>query len=329
MEEFDLQLCLDGSSSTFNLEKVVCNHGFFMMAPNQWIPSTKTLRRPLRLADLSSSVEEQVTRMLRLLERDEHNVNEFHKVHPEAKDKGFGRVFRSPSLFEDVVKSILLCNCQWKRTLEMAQALCALQLELSTRGSKGKKRRREKDGALPIPAETEGKEVDLGNFPSPKELANLEADYLQTECNLGYRSKYIVKLAREIEEGKRKIDEYEGVQDAASCRILIQRISGVGPFVRASILMCLGFYDEVPWDSETIKLLKHVHARERCTKKTIKRDLKEIYDKYAPFQCLAYWLDLLEFYERKFGKLSELSHTMYHTVASSTQIRESNHPPAI
>ncbi|KAL3749457.1 hypothetical protein ACJRO7_010555 [Eucalyptus globulus] len=168
----DLQLCLDEIPSTFNLEKAVCNHGFFMMAPNSWIPSTKTLRRPLRLADFSSSVvvsisqppgpsstvlllrvhrvprlssqdqqaifvlslshsvcaqskyklvtekhgnillQEQVIRMLRLSERDERNVKEFHKVHPEAKDRGFGRVFRSPSLFEDVVKSILLCNCQ-------------------------------------------------------------------------------------------------------------------------------------------------------------------------------------------------------------------------
>lgn len=33
----------------FNLEKAVCNHGFFMMAPNNWVPSTKTLTRPLRL----------------------------------------------------------------------------------------------------------------------------------------------------------------------------------------------------------------------------------------------------------------------------------------
>lgn len=33
----------------FNLEKAVCNHGFFMMAPNQWDPSTKIFSRPLRL----------------------------------------------------------------------------------------------------------------------------------------------------------------------------------------------------------------------------------------------------------------------------------------
>ncbi|KAF8017530.1 hypothetical protein BT93_H2646 [Corymbia citriodora subsp. variegata] len=254
------------------------------MAPNRWIPSTKTLRRPLRLADLSSSVEvsvmqspgpsspsllvrvhrsprlssqdqqaifvlslspslsacaeEQVIRMLRLSERDEQNVKEFHEVHPEAKDRGFGRVFRSPSLFEDVVKSILLCNCQLS--------------------SKRKKRRREKDGAKPVPAEMEGEEVYLGNFPSPKELANLDVDYLQRKCKLGYRTSYILKLAMDIEEGKLKIDGDEGVQDAASCRILIKGISGVGTFAQASILMCIGFYDEVPSDSETIKFLKHV-----------------------------------------------------------------------
>ncbi|XP_010046025.1 uncharacterized protein LOC104434869 [Eucalyptus grandis] len=167
----------------------------------------------------------------------------------------------------------------------------------------------------------EGEEVDLGNFPSPKELANLDADYLQSKCKLGYRTNYILKLAMEIEEGKLKIDGYEGVQDAASCRILIKGISGVGSFARASVLMCLGFYDEMMQSF----LWQKVHAREGCTKKTIKSDLKEIYDKYAPFQCLAYWFELLEFYERQFGKLSELSHTMYHKVSSSTQMREFNH----
>lgn len=41
---------------TFNLENAVCNHGFFMMAPNVWDPTTKTFTRPLRLADSVNSV---------------------------------------------------------------------------------------------------------------------------------------------------------------------------------------------------------------------------------------------------------------------------------
>lgn len=52
-----------------------------------------------------------MSRMLRISEGDERDVSEFHKVHAEAKKRGFGRIFRSPTLFEDAVKSILLCNC--------------------------------------------------------------------------------------------------------------------------------------------------------------------------------------------------------------------------
>ena len=33
-------------------------------------------------------------------------------MHPASREAGFGRVFRSPTLFEDMVKCILLCNCQ-------------------------------------------------------------------------------------------------------------------------------------------------------------------------------------------------------------------------
>ncbi|CAA2993195.1 DNA glycosylase [Olea europaea subsp. europaea] len=133
---------LGENAKSFKLETAVCNHGFFMMAPNYWIPTTKTLMRVLRLSDsitcvtvsishpsnqnflqvevigmdkLSSQDEDailsQVGRMLRISAQDERNIEEFHKVNPQAKKKGFGRLFRSPTLFEDVIKSILLCNC--------------------------------------------------------------------------------------------------------------------------------------------------------------------------------------------------------------------------
>lgn len=141
-----LHLPLGEWCSTFNLEEAICNHGFFMMSPNNWIPSSKSLQRPLRLSDSTKSINvsisideqncliaraldddvnevvskltaadrqvirKQITRMLRLTERDEKDVSDFQNIHQQAKQKGFGRLFRSPSLFEDIVKSILLCN---------------------------------------------------------------------------------------------------------------------------------------------------------------------------------------------------------------------------
>ncbi|XP_052194644.1 uncharacterized protein LOC127802706 [Diospyros lotus] len=163
-----VELPLGNAAATFDLEKAVCSHGLFMMAPNQWDSQSKTLTRPLRLdpgdycgnggsvlvrisqpsqsprsvlhlsvldADSLSlqhqqSLLAQVRRMLRLSEMEEEIVKEFQEMHGEAKERGFGRVFRSPTLFEDMVKCILLCNCQWSRTLSMARDLCELQLEL-------------------------------------------------------------------------------------------------------------------------------------------------------------------------------------------------------
>ena len=59
--EWVLPLALGESKSTFNMEKAVCNHGFFMMAPNSWDPSTKTLQRPLRLANGTASVNVSIS----------------------------------------------------------------------------------------------------------------------------------------------------------------------------------------------------------------------------------------------------------------------------
>ncbi|XP_070035535.1 uncharacterized protein [Nicotiana tomentosiformis] len=158
-----------GDGATCDLEKAVCSHGLFMMAPNHWDSLSKTLERPLRLSEnindddhekshlvrisqpsdsphslhlrvfgtdsLSPlhqrSLLGQVRRMLRLSVEENERVRKFQEICEEAKERGFGRVFRSPTLFEDMVKCILLCNCQWSRTLSMAEALCELQLELN------------------------------------------------------------------------------------------------------------------------------------------------------------------------------------------------------
>ncbi|KAI3805284.1 hypothetical protein L1987_27516 [Smallanthus sonchifolius] len=66
----EYKLPLGGASATFNLEKAVCSHGFFMTAPNHWDPLSKTFQRPLRLfhsreheglSSSSSSVTVQVS----------------------------------------------------------------------------------------------------------------------------------------------------------------------------------------------------------------------------------------------------------------------------
>jgi hypothetical protein len=56
--------------------------------------------------------------MLHLSEGDEKTVREFQQMMKmmigDEEERSFtGRVFRSPTLFEDMVKCLLLCNCQY------------------------------------------------------------------------------------------------------------------------------------------------------------------------------------------------------------------------
>ncbi|QCD77288.1 N-glycosylase/DNA lyase [Vigna unguiculata] len=346
---FEFHMELPSETEPFQLEQAVCSHGFFMMAPNHWDPLSKTLTRPLLLHNPSSPssssssllvsisqrsqslavrvhsvhsispqqqrhITAQISRMLRLSQAEEKAVREFRSVHIDHPNRSFGgRVFRSPTLFEDMVKCILLCNCQWPRTLNMAQALCELQFELQN--------------VLPYDScyqfPNEGEYFDrTGNFPSPIELANLSESFLAERCRLGYRARYILELAQAIVEGKIQLEELEELSKDASLSCYkqlgeqLKQIKGFGPFTRANVLMCLGYYHVIPWDSETIRHLKQVHSK-NTTSKTIESDLEEIYGKYEPYQFLAFWSEIWDFYETRFGKMNEMHSSVYKRITAS------------
>lgn len=412
------ELPLGEAAATFNLQKAVCSHGFFMTAPNHWDPLSKTLQRPLRLlhsedrdgVSSSSSVTvqisqplhsshlllrvydteslspahqqslmEQVRRMLRLSEEEEKSVREFQEIYGEAKASGFGRIFRSPTLFEDMVKCILVCNCQWSRTLSMARALCELQLELqcpmateddkctspttmntqfspkTPAGKEASKRKinsqeksrnvakrcaevnstMEADATLRVDIDKElnqkrdscveiqeaifsdfvnekpelANHSGIGNFPSPKEIANLDANFLKKRCNLGYRANRIHGLAQSVVEGRIQLGQLE--QDLSLSNYInlneqLRKINGFGPFTCANVLMCMGFYHVIPSDSETIRHLNQVHGK-KSTIKSIQHDIEMIYTKS----------EIWSFYEERFGKLSELPNSDYKLITAA------------
>ncbi|KAK8530670.1 hypothetical protein V6N12_013175 [Hibiscus sabdariffa] len=251
--------------------------------------------------------------MLRISSRDERCVREFQTMHSSAKEKGFGRIFRSPSFFEDAVKSLLLCNCG---------ALCELQPEIAlVNGSAHLKRKRSKQK----PSSSNSSEC-IQNFPSWKELVawtRVNATYLEKRCNLGYRAASILQLATMFAQGKLvedNITKIEQSSDPTAFETLYQNlleIKGFGPFVCSNIMMCVGFYQRIPSDTETVRHLKQVYGKENCSIYTIAKDIVEVYGKYNPYQCLAYWMELVEEYESKSGKLSELDASSYHLVTGS------------
>lgn len=104
----------------------------------------------------------------------------------------------------------------------------------------------------------------IGNFPSPKELADVDESLLARRCNLGYRASRILKLALLVAEGGIQLGELEeacrGPTLSSYDKLAeqLKEIDGFGPFTCANVLMCMGFYHVIPSDSETIRHLKQV-----------------------------------------------------------------------
>ncbi|XP_019179067.1 PREDICTED: uncharacterized protein LOC109174250 [Ipomoea nil] len=347
------------NSNRFQLEKAVCNHGFFMMAPNHWDTLTKTFTRPLRLTTSLSlivsvsqpptqnqhlllkihhatllspqdqhAIKAQVARMFRLSVGDENAIQEFHKLHLDARNQGFGRLFRSPSLFEDIVKTLLLCNCNWGRSLEMAKALCKFQYELD-KGvlvkRNGRRKLKRKRSSVVQACNS------LGNFPSCEEIARLSgSDELNKFCNLGFRARFIFCLAQRIVNGKLPLQKYEmmineNTKNITQIMASLETIKGVSNFASANIMMCLGCYQFIPCDTETIRHLKEFHGIKDCSKTSVASNIKMLYETYSPFHCLAYWFELVKEYERQLGKsLSELKNSEYVSVTAKKSRKLSN-----
>ncbi|KAL4607883.1 hypothetical protein ACB092_09G207700 [Castanea dentata] len=334
------------------------------ISQHQWAPHSLHVRvychnSPSLSRQHRESVLAQVSRMLRLSEDEERAVREFRNMYNNEKKKKkkkkessfVGRVFRSPTLFEDMVKCMLLRNCQWSRTLSMARALCELSwncslnhpvcylwqilqllLQVPTlipqnpiRTSSFPTHPYHKESKVStnftnsgsikadcVPADIVRDDDDysclncktcqaadephniasdydtIGNFPSPTELANLDEGFLASRCNLGYRASRILKLARDIVEGRIQLTQLEEASKGASfakssnydkLAKQLKEIDGFGTFTCANVLMCMGYYHVIPTDSETIRHLKKVHAR-NSTVQTIQRDIDRVYEKH-------------------------------------------------
>ncbi|KAE8721963.1 hypothetical protein F3Y22_tig00014732pilonHSYRG00037 [Hibiscus syriacus] len=251
----EIKLALGECSGSFDMEKAVCNHGLFMMSPNVWIPSTKSLRRPLRLADLNRSVLVTIS-------------------HPP--NQSFLVIQVDASLSPPLLMKQLYC---WKRTLDMAKALCNLQREIALDNGKArcKRKRSTKKRRSSKPSEC------IANFPTWKELvrwARVDAQCLEERCNIGYRAAPILRLALMFANGKLDEDEITKLEQSSDPT---------------------AFQSLIPSDTETIRHLKQVHGKGNCSNNTIARDVEEIYGQYDPFQCLAYWMELVEEYESNLG----------------------------
>lgn len=184
------------------------------------------------------------------------------KLHKVIETAG-GRVLRSPTLFEDVIKTILTTNTIWSSTKRMVQNLVDIYGDASP------------DNAM------------LRAFPTPQNLATIPEQELRQQARLGYRAPYVKLLAHQVSTGEINLEALKSTSLSTPDlhrRLLV--LKGVGAYAAANLLMILGRYDQIPIDSWALKVVSHEwHAGEPISP----AEVQAAFERWGEWKGLAYW----------------------------------------
>ena len=243
----------------FVLSSVVGSHGWCVLAPFDWDADAGALTRierlnssrvvALRVSQAAAGVNVTVSEKLSASESDEvarkatwmlglgQDLGAFHRVaHGEpglahVVPGAQGRFLRGPTVFEDVVKTILSTNTSWSGTVRMTADLVA---ELGE----------------PYCGDTGGEPKGQRAFPTASAMAVSDEVVLRDRVRLGYRAPFVLDLARAVDSGKIDLELLKTSSDSsAELHRRLMTIRGVDSYAAASVLLLLGRYDFVPVDS--------------------------------------------------------------------------------
>ncbi len=284
----------------FDFERSAYSHGWVVLAPNSWdagakalhrterLPSGKvvtlsirgegTLRQPEIVVVVTSAarlsapdrrrIAGVVTRMFRL----DEDLSVFYRLcrkrgGPWRKvTNGMGRLLRSPSVFEDVVKVICTTNIQWGGTKKMLSGLVRALGEPAPDGQRA--------------------------FPTPEAIAALPREKFAATVRMGYRAPYVHQLAESVAAGALDIEAL-AADDAPTAEIKkrLLAIKGIGHYAAATMLMLLGRYDELAVDT----VCRAFVGKKYFNGETVSdAQARALYADWGEWMYLAYWWDLWE-----------------------------------
>jgi 3-methyladenine DNA glycosylase/8-oxoguanine DNA glycosylase len=176
--------------------------------------------------------------------------------------RGAGRMLRSPTVFEDVVKTVCTTNCAWSGTVRMVSALVE---HLGVEGPHGRA------------------------FPPAAAMAEAADDFYRDVARAGYRGPYLRAIASAVADGSLDLEALDGRSDLPDGEVTSRLLAlpGVGPYAAAHVMMLLGRYRLLILDSWTRPTYARLRGR-RSADRTIERRFR----RYRDFAGLAFWLYL-------------------------------------
>lgn len=273
-------------AAPFQFRDVAFSHGWLRLDPFRWDPDTETLYRveqlpsggvtelalsahpdgvQVRTAAAPDGVPELLRRVRWMLALDEE-LAPFHALcaaHPglrAAAERGQGRILRSPTVWEDLVKTLFSVNTTWRQTVSMTRNL------VERYGARGA--------------------VERVAFPVPAAIARVQPAVLQAECRIGYRAEPLSLLARSLAEGRLDLESLKDpALSAEEVEAQLRGLRGIGPYAAANVLMLLGRYDHLPVDSWFRSTVRKAWFEDR---EVPDRELIGAFDPFRPYRTLVY-----------------------------------------
>ena len=279
----------------FRFLSVVNSHGWRQLAPFHLDEETNTLHHVLRLSNgrvielnlrdamdgvnvetekLNRSEKKEVTEVITWMFGLDMEFSRFYAAargEPKltrAKKLSLGRLLRAPTLFEDVVKTILTTNTLWAATKNMSRKLVD-EFGASTAHT------------APLSA------MQNRAFPTPESIAASNPEYIKEKIRVGYRAPAIHQLAVRVASGQLDLESLKGSDmPTLELRKELMRISGVGPYAAANLLMILGRHDFIPIDSSALAAVSYEWYKGGPV---TAKEVEKHFAKWGEFKGLAFW----------------------------------------
>jgi N-glycosylase/DNA lyase len=278
--------------SDFNFRRTVYSHGWYDLPPfeldkENWIltrvfnaenasPVTASIRETddgLELEIFGEADEKTAGKVIedfRHCLRLDEDYSQFYRLTDKNKhfrwisETASGRLLRSPTVFEDLVKTICTTNCSWALTKKMVINLVE---KLGDETADGRK-----------------------SFPTPEKIAEMPVEFYREEIRSGYRAPYFPELANKVLSGEVDVESWLASDlPTKDLKKQIKNVKGCGDYAAENLLKLLGRYDGLALDSYLRMRFAKVHNREQSVPD------KQIYEHYAPFnewRGLAIWLEM-------------------------------------
>ncbi len=278
----------------FNFARTVISHGWSGLSPCEFNRESWMLTRVLdaggarpvtievngtgtslsfrHAPKLSKAAVAKITRDVRHMFRLDDDLSEFYTLvgidsrFAWIATAGAGRLLRSPTVFEDLVKTICTTNCSWALTEKMVTNLVT-KLGRET---------------------TDGRHA----FPTPDVMASQSETFYRDEMRAGYRAPYFSELAERVASGSLNVEAWlHSELPTDELKREMKRVKGVGDYAAENLLKLVGRYDGLALDSWVRAKFTRTRNNNRAA---ADKKIERYYRSFKSWRGLALWCDMTQ-----------------------------------